>query len=39
MTVIEMPLPMYDGFVEKCDSSSREYALLKNSVIVPAQKG
>jgi hypothetical protein len=34
MTVIEMPLPMYDGFVEKCDSSSREYALLKNSVIV-----
>jgi hypothetical protein len=39
MTAIEMALPMYDGFVEKCDRSSCEYALLKNSVIVPAQKG
>jgi hypothetical protein len=38
MTVIEMPLPMYDNFVEKCDPSSREYAPLKNSVIVRRKK-
>jgi len=38
MIVIEMPLSMHDGFVEKCDPSSREYALLKNGHC-SAQKG
>jgi hypothetical protein len=32
--IIEMPLPVYDGFIDHCDQSSREYAILKNGVIV-----
>ena len=31
---IEMTLPVYDGLIDKCDQSSREYAVLKNGVIV-----
>ena len=31
---IEMPLHVYNGFLHKCDKSSREYATLVNGVIV-----
>jgi hypothetical protein len=27
-------LPVYDGFVDKCDQASREYAILKNAILV-----
>jgi hypothetical protein len=37
--IIEMPLPVYDGFIDKCDQSSREYAILKNGVIIRRPKG
>ena len=37
--IIEMPLPVYDGFVDKCDRSSREYAILKNGLIIRRPKG
>jgi hypothetical protein len=37
--IIEMPLPVYDGFIDKCDQSSREYAILKNGLIVRRSKG
>jgi hypothetical protein len=30
---VVMPLLVYDGFVEKCDQGSREYATLKNGLI------
>jgi hypothetical protein len=36
--VIEMPLPVYDGFIDKCDQSSPEYAILKNGLIVRRPK-
>lgn len=29
-----MPLRVYDGFLDECDRSSREYATLVNGVIV-----
>jgi hypothetical protein len=32
--IIEMSLDQYDRFLEKCDASSREYEILKNSLIV-----
>jgi hypothetical protein len=32
--IIEMSLDQYDRFLEKCDASSREYAILKNGLIV-----
>jgi hypothetical protein len=35
---IEMSLPAYDGFIEQCQESSREYAVLKNGVIVRRKK-
>jgi hypothetical protein len=31
---IEMPVHVYDGFVTKCDQSSREYTILKNGLVV-----
>jgi hypothetical protein len=37
--IIEMPLPVYDGFIDQCDQSSREYAILKNGVIIRRPKG
>jgi hypothetical protein len=37
--VIEMPPPVYDDFLDKCDQSLREYAILKNGVIVRRPKG
>ena len=37
--IIEMLLPIYDGFVDKCDQSSREYAVLKNGLIIRRPKG
>jgi|RhiMetdeSRZDD1v2_1073273.scaffolds.fasta_scaffold264531_4 hypothetical protein len=37
-TLLEMPLPVYDVFVDKCDQASRGFALLKNSVIVRRPK-
>lgn len=36
--LIEMSLPRYDRFVDRCDPASREYALLKNGVIVRRPK-
>jgi hypothetical protein len=36
--VIEMSLPNYDHFVDRCDPSSRDYAVLKNGLIVRRQK-
>jgi hypothetical protein len=31
---IEIPLRVYDGFVDKCDQASREYVILKNTLLV-----
>ena len=31
---ITMPLPVYEGFVDKCDQASCEYAILKNGLIL-----
>jgi hypothetical protein len=36
--IIEMSLDHYDRFLEKCDASSREYEILKNSLIVRQPK-
>ena len=33
-----MSLVVYDGFVDKCDQSSREYAILKNGLIIRRSK-
>jgi hypothetical protein len=35
---IEMPLRVYNGFVDKCDQASREYAILKNALLVRLEK-
>jgi hypothetical protein len=35
---IEILLPAYDGFVEKCEETSREYAVLKNGLIFRREK-
>jgi hypothetical protein len=35
---IEISLPAYDGFVEKCEEASREYAVLKNGLIFRRKK-
>jgi hypothetical protein len=35
---IEIPLPTYDHFVEQCDETSREYAILKNGLIFRPKK-
>lgn len=35
---IEMLLPAYDRFVEKCEETSREYAVLKNGLIFRRKK-
>ena len=37
--VIEMSLPQYDRFLDRCDSKTRVNALLKNGVIVRRPKG
>ena len=37
--IIEMSLPTYDGLMNKCDQSSREYAVLKNGLIVRRPRG
>ena len=37
--IIEMPLPVYDGFIDRCDESSPEYAILKNGLIVHRPQG
>ena len=36
---ILMPLRTYDGLVDNCDQSSREYAILKNGLIIRRPKG
>jgi len=33
-----MSLLVYDGFVDKCDTASREFAILNNGVIVRRYK-
>jgi hypothetical protein len=35
---IEILLPAYDHFVEQCDVTSREYAILKNGLIFRRKK-
>ncbi|TMA93666.1 MAG: hypothetical protein E6J74_17700 [Deltaproteobacteria bacterium] len=37
--VIEMSLPVYDGFMDQCPPSHPEYETLKNGVIVRRSKG
>jgi hypothetical protein len=36
--VIEMSLPLYDRFVDRCSPASKEHALLKNGIIVRHEK-
>jgi hypothetical protein len=36
--VIEMALPIFDGFLDRCDPASKEYAILKNGIIVRRPK-
>jgi hypothetical protein len=36
--IIEISLDRYDGFIDKCDQSSRDYETLKNGVIVRRPK-
>ena len=31
-------LPIFDGFVDRCDKDSREFAILKNGVIIRISK-
>jgi hypothetical protein len=38
MVVIEMSLPLYDGFLEKCPPECPEYETLKNGAIVRRPK-
>ena len=33
-----MSLPVFDGFVDRCDKDSRELAILKNGVIIRLSK-
>ena len=35
---ILMSLPIFDGFVDKCDKDSREFAILENGVIIRISK-
>jgi hypothetical protein len=35
---IMMSLPVFDAFVDRCDQASREFAILKNGVIVRRPK-
>jgi hypothetical protein len=37
--IIEMPLLVYDGLIDQCNRSSREYAILKNGLIIRRPKG
>ena len=32
--IILMPLPIFDGFFDKCDKDSREFTILENGVII-----
>ena len=34
-----MSLPVFDAFIDRCDQASREFAILKNGVIVRRPKG
>jgi len=33
-----MSLPVFDGFMDRCDKDSREFAILKNGVIIRISK-
>jgi hypothetical protein len=35
---IQMPLRVYDGFVDQCNQDSREYAILKNGLVFRGPK-
>jgi hypothetical protein len=37
--IIEMPLDLYDRFWKQCELMGREYAILKNGLIVRRPKG
>jgi hypothetical protein len=37
VTIVMSPL-VYDGFVDKCDQASREYAILRNGLIVQGNR-
>jgi len=36
--IILMPLPVFDGFVDRCHKDSREFAVLRNGVIIRIPK-
>jgi hypothetical protein len=36
---IEIPLSIFDSFIEQCDESSSEYEILKNALIFRRRKG
>jgi hypothetical protein len=36
---IDIPLPVYDSFIEQCEELSREYEILKNGLIFRQPKG
>jgi hypothetical protein len=36
--VIEMSLPLYDRFVDRFNSTSKEYAVLKNGIIIRRER-
>jgi hypothetical protein len=35
---ILMPLPIFDGFVDKCDKDSREFAIFESGVVIRISK-
>ena len=37
--IVKLPLRVYTGFVSKCPATSREYAVLKKSVLEPNGSG
>jgi hypothetical protein len=38
MITIQIPLPIYDGFLDKLEQSLQEYELLRNGVIIRCPK-
>jgi hypothetical protein len=38
MIIIEMSLPQYDSFLDRCDPSSRDYVVLKSGTIIRRPK-
>jgi hypothetical protein len=38
-TLIEMSLEHYNGLLAKCAGSDREYAIMKNAIVMPDSEG